>query len=128
MRYRRLGGAMTSDLFSLAGKIILVTGASRGLGRAMAAAMADAGGHVVLNGRDRAALEAAAAAIRDAGGAVVRRQYKYFAGAGPGLPPPAGLSRFLRNRWRLAIALQRRAVLMVFSNDETASSGGCCND
>jgi gluconate 5-dehydrogenase len=61
---------MTSDLFSLAGKIILVTGASRGLGRAMAAAMAEAGGHVVLNGRDQAALGAAAASIRDAGGAV----------------------------------------------------------
>src|SRR6266446_1085199 len=60
---------MASDLFSLAGKIILVTGASRGLGRAMAAAMAEAGGHVVLNGRDQAALGAAAASIRDAGGA-----------------------------------------------------------
>src|SRR6266481_465470 len=70
MRYRRLGGAMTSDLFSLAGKIILITGASRGLGRAMAAAMADAGAHVVLNGRDLAALEAASKAISDSGGSV----------------------------------------------------------
>jgi gluconate 5-dehydrogenase len=61
---------MTSDLFSLAGKIILVTGASRGLGRAMAAAMADAGAHVVLNGRDLAALEAASKAISDSGGSV----------------------------------------------------------
>src|SRR5712692_2662214 len=61
---------MASDLFSLAGKIILVTGASRGLGRAMAAAMAAAGGHVVLNGRDRGALETAAAALREAGGSV----------------------------------------------------------
>jgi gluconate 5-dehydrogenase len=66
---------MTSSLFSLQGKIILVTGASRGLGRAMAAAMADAGGHVVLNGRDPTTLEAAAAALREgmgegAGGSV----------------------------------------------------------
>ena len=61
---------MASDLFSLAGKIILVTGASRGLGRAMAAAMADAGAHVVLNGRDLAALEAASKAISDSGGSV----------------------------------------------------------
>lgn len=59
---------MTSNLFSLQGKIILVTGASRGLGRAMAAAMAEAGGHVVLNGRDPATLETAAAALREAGG------------------------------------------------------------
>jgi gluconate 5-dehydrogenase len=55
---------MTSNLFSLEGKIILVTCASRGLGRAMAAAMADAGGHVVLNGRDPTTLETAAAALR----------------------------------------------------------------
>jgi gluconate 5-dehydrogenase len=61
---------MTSDLFSLAGKIILVTGASRGLGRAMAAAMADAGAHVVLNGRDVTALAAASSAISDSGGSV----------------------------------------------------------
>jgi gluconate 5-dehydrogenase len=62
--------SVTSDLFALTGKIILITGASRGLGRAMAAAMADAGAHVVLNGRDVAALEAASNAIRDSGGSV----------------------------------------------------------
>ena len=44
------------DLFSLAGKVALITGASRGLGWAMAQAMAAAGGHVVLNGRDPAVL------------------------------------------------------------------------
>ncbi len=55
------------DPFSLAGRITLVTGASRGLGRAMAEAMARAGAHVVLNGRDAAALEAAAGALTDAG-------------------------------------------------------------
>jgi gluconate 5-dehydrogenase len=61
---------MASDLFSLHGKIVLVTGASRGLGRAMASAMASSGGHVVLNGRDRAALETAAAGLREAGASV----------------------------------------------------------
>jgi len=45
------------NLFSLAGKIILITGASRGLGWAMAQAMAEAGGHVVLNGRDPVILD-----------------------------------------------------------------------
>jgi gluconate 5-dehydrogenase len=42
--------------FSLAGKVALVTGSSRGLGFAMAEGLAEAGAHVVLNGRDPAAL------------------------------------------------------------------------
>jgi gluconate 5-dehydrogenase len=49
--------------FSLDERTILLTGASRGLGRAMATAMAVAGGTVILNGRDEAALRAAAAEI-----------------------------------------------------------------
>ena len=46
--------------FSLTGKIALVTGASRGLGWAMAQALAGAGAELVLNGRDPATLEARA--------------------------------------------------------------------
>lgn len=42
----------TPSAFSLAGKIALVTGAARGLGRAMAASLAEAGAHVLVNGRD----------------------------------------------------------------------------
>jgi gluconate 5-dehydrogenase len=38
--------------FSLSGKIALVTGAARGLGRVMAASLAEAGAHVLVNGRD----------------------------------------------------------------------------
>lgn len=45
-------------LFDLSGQVALVTGASRGLGWAMARALAAAGALVVLNSRDRAALEA----------------------------------------------------------------------
>ncbi|HET6402704.1 MAG TPA: glucose 1-dehydrogenase [Candidatus Kapabacteria bacterium] len=44
------------SLFSLEGKTALVTGASRGLGRAAAIALAGAGANVVLVGRDEAAL------------------------------------------------------------------------
>ena len=55
------------DTFSLAGKVALVTGASRGLGRAMAEAMARVGAHVILNGRDQAALDAAVGALTAAG-------------------------------------------------------------
>lgn len=51
------------SLFSLAGRVVLVTGAARGLGFEIARAVAAAGGHVVLNGRDPARLDAAAARI-----------------------------------------------------------------
>jgi gluconate 5-dehydrogenase len=56
-----------SDLFSLQGQVILVTGASRGLGLAMAEAMAEAGGLVVLNGRDQKTLDRAAAGLKAKG-------------------------------------------------------------
>jgi gluconate 5-dehydrogenase len=45
------------SMFSLAGKVALVTGSSRGLGFGMAQGLADAGAHVVLNGRDAASLD-----------------------------------------------------------------------
>jgi 2-deoxy-D-gluconate 3-dehydrogenase len=47
------------SLFSLAGKTAIITGASRGLGRAAAEALAAAGANVVLVGRDEAALQEA---------------------------------------------------------------------
>ena len=51
------------ELFSLKGRIALVTGASRGIGLAMARAMAQAGARVVLNARDAQKLESAAAGL-----------------------------------------------------------------
>ena len=52
----------------LIGRLAVVTGASRGIGAATAAALADAGAHVVLAARDRAALDEVTARIKDAGG------------------------------------------------------------
>ena len=52
----------------LAGRVAVVTGASRGIGAATAGAVAAAGAHVVLAARDREALAAVAGHIRDAGG------------------------------------------------------------
>ena len=51
------------SLFSLDGRVALVTGAGRGLGREIAKVLAAQGALVLLNGRDRAALDLAVAAI-----------------------------------------------------------------
>ena len=55
------------DRFGLAGKRLLITGGSRGLGREMALAIADAGADVVLIARDSAGLTATANEIRGLG-------------------------------------------------------------
>ncbi len=57
-----------TGIFALDGKVALVTGASRGLGRAMALALAGSGAHVVVNGRNPAGIAATCDAIRAAGG------------------------------------------------------------
>lgn len=56
--------------FDLSGKRALVTGSSRGLGLAMARALANAGASVVLNARDNVALGAAAQDIAASGATV----------------------------------------------------------
>ena len=57
-----------ADLFSLDGKVAMITGATRGIGWAMAEAMAAAGARVVINGRGQEAVDARVAAIAAAGG------------------------------------------------------------
>ena len=51
----------------LVGKVALITGASRGIGRAIALMLASAGCDVMLTARDRDALEAVAAEVRALG-------------------------------------------------------------
>lgn len=52
---------------SLQGRVALITGASRGIGRATAVAMADAGAKLALTGRDRGKLEETLKMVRDKG-------------------------------------------------------------
>src|SRR5829696_5313429 len=55
------------DLFRLDGKRAVVTGASRGLGRSMALALAGVGADVVITGRTQSTLDATADEIRALG-------------------------------------------------------------
>ena len=52
----------------LAGQVAVVTGAGRGIGRAIVLTLAELGAHTVLCGRSREALEQTAAAIQNRGG------------------------------------------------------------
>jgi len=56
------------DLFSLDGRVAVVTGGSSGIGAGMAAALARAGAQVVLVARDASRLGSAVAGLRDGGG------------------------------------------------------------
>ena len=58
---------MTHPLFSLDGRVALVTGSSRGLGFAMAEGLAECGATVVLNGRNEKTLGDVAKKLKDRG-------------------------------------------------------------
>ena len=56
-----------AGLFSLTGRVAVVTGGNSGIGEAIASALALAGAQAVLVARDTARLEAVAGSLRDAG-------------------------------------------------------------
>lgn len=62
----------TIKQFSLEGKVAIVTGASRGLGEAMAFALAGAGADLAITGREQNTIDDAAQRIKDATGRKVQ--------------------------------------------------------
>ena len=66
MAHQKTGGKLIS--FDLTGRIALITGASRGIGQAIAKTLAGHGAEVILVSRDLNALETVAAAIGKDGG------------------------------------------------------------
>lgn len=54
---------MADELFSVAGQVTVVSGGSRGIGRALAAGFAERGAHVMITGREETSLAKTAAEI-----------------------------------------------------------------
>jgi NAD(P)-dependent dehydrogenase (short-subunit alcohol dehydrogenase family) len=109
----------------LAGRLAVVTGASRGIGAATAEAMAAAGARVVLAARDRDALDGVVRRIREAGGEAtavatdvssatdVERLFEAVQAAGPlsalvcaaGLLTPARFTETTSEIWEQTLAV-----------------------
>lgn len=59
-------------LFDISGRLALVTGSSRGLGKSLAFALADAGASLIIHGRDAGAVEAVRAEAEERSGQPAR--------------------------------------------------------
>jgi len=72
---------MATHLFDLDGKIAFVSGASRGIGEAIARLLAEQGAHVIVSSRKAPDCEAVAASIREAGGSAEASHSSRWGGA-----------------------------------------------
>jgi NAD(P)-dependent dehydrogenase (short-subunit alcohol dehydrogenase family) len=137
-----------SERFDLTGKVALVTGGSRGLGRAIALTLASAGADVIVTSRKLDACEEVAAEITDMGrkavalschvgkweeiDALVAASYEHFpaidvlvnnAGMSPGYPDPASISEELYEKV-LAVNLKGPFRLMALVGERMARGNG----
>jgi len=101
-------------LFDLSGRVALVTGAARGLGAAMAEALAGAGAHVVLNDVDSAALAARCGNLAARGHSVEPAAFDVTEDAAV----EASIADLVRRRGRLDI-LVNNAGIAVYGDAET---------
>jgi gluconate 5-dehydrogenase len=120
--------------FDLSGRVALITGSSRGIGFALAQALASAGARVVLNARGGEGLARAAAELRGSGADVAvapfdvtdaeeidRAVERIEAEIGPteilvnnaGMQFRAPLADFPRERWREMFKLNAESVFLV---------------
>src|SRR5207248_573375 len=111
---------------TLRGRIALITGSSRGIGKAIATELARRGAAVVVHGRDEATVQGVVAAIRDDGGDAIgvagdvtrfdeieamRRRVEeglgpvdiLVANAGGSFTPPAPLEDIPEQGWRATV-------------------------
>ncbi|MEE8310996.1 MAG: glucose 1-dehydrogenase [Candidatus Binatia bacterium] len=87
---------MILDLFKLDGKVAVVTGASRGIGRAVSLALAEAGARVVCVSRKLVEVEKTVADIRSTGGDGAALECDVLDGARRGDLVDAAVDRFGR--------------------------------
>ena len=96
------------ELFSLKGRVALVTGSSRGLGWAIAQALAEAGAHVVLNGRTEATLEPRAKELASRGLAASISTFDVNDPQGP----VAGVAAIAERHGRLDILVNNAGIVV----------------
>jgi NAD(P)-dependent dehydrogenase (short-subunit alcohol dehydrogenase family) len=137
-----------SDLFDLTGRVALVTGGTRGLGRAIVRALAQAGADIVVASRKEEACEEAAGEVRELGrralayrchvgrwvelDGLVDAAYDAFgridilvnnAGLAPTYPNPQGVTEELWDK-TLAVNLKGPFRLTALVGKRMVSSGG----
>src|ERR1700757_3773460 len=105
-----------AELFSLEGRVAVVTGGSSGIGEAMASALALAGAQVVIVARDPTRLSAPCKSLRAGGwggagpppaGAALGEPTLRATGAGKTPPPP--LASLSEEHWDLMVTVNLTA-------------------